>query len=568
MTDFSASDSSLNHDIVDVAPPDALPLATTANLGCLSELQWLASAWALACFSLAFYRHAVRRPMRAAILLLFIFGLISAVLQTVLVTRSLLQTGQEMQAELERRDFPEIRISGGVAEVEGAQPLILVDEGGILVAIDTTGALDPNILRDSNGEYQQGFLLTSNKLAILNRNGRYQETRLGQLQPLLGDPFILNQETVQTYWAYLSFFIAGMVAIALSLWNTLLRLFYLLLIAGLFYGILQLTKRRHISFGQVLTVGLYVVFPTLLVRLLLAQVGVDFWGLFTLILIPAWVGGLWVAFSKSPVSPIFDKFGLQRRLWAWRAWFALPLAVNIALEMMFQWQAWYVTWPLAAVTLAGLAIVSLRPNRQIASAEFTPISAPPAQPSAANKRKTLFWILTAAVLVSGSGLCVCLVGLYTTGLGTTLQDMVLANYTVAPGYNAPEFSLPTTSGETIALNQLRGSPIVIIFGATWCIDCQREAPTLVELQQNHQNLKIVYINIKESPTLVQEFIDQYDLNFPVLLDQEGAVAKQYHVYAIPAVFFVDQQGVIQERMYETLSETQVKTALSAIGLTP
>lgn len=364
MADFSAGDPPLSHDIIDVVPQDSLPSATPANGGCLSELQWMASAWALACFSLAFYRHAVRRSVRAALLLLFLFGLISAVLQTVMVTRSLIQTGQEIRTELERREFPEIRISGGVVEVDGPQPLILVDEEGVLVAIDTTGALDPDILRDSSGEYQQGFLLTSNKLAVLNRNGRYQETRLSQLQPLLGDPFIINQETVQTYWVYLSFFIAGIVAIALSLWNTLLRLLYLLVIAGLFYGILQLTKRRHISFEQILTVGLYTVFPTLLARFLLAQAGVDFWGLFTLILVPAWVGGLWVAFSKSPVSPIFDKFGLERRLWAWRAWFALPLTAHIALEMIFHWQAWYVTWPLAAVTLAGLAIVSLRPNRR------------------------------------------------------------------------------------------------------------------------------------------------------------------------------------------------------------
>ena len=59
-------------------------------------------------------------------------------------------------------------------------------------------------------------------------------------------------------------------------------------------------------------------------------------------------------------------------------------------------------------------------------------------------------------------------------------------------------------------------------------------------------VKILAVNLAESPAKVQEFMDELGLTFTVLLDSRQEVGKLYNVSAIPTTYFIDKNGIIRD----------------------
>ncbi len=46
------------------------------------------------------------------------------------------------------------------------------------------------------------------------------------------------------------------------------------------------------------------------------------------------------------------------------------------------------------------------------------------------------------------------------------------------------------------------------------------------------------------------------MSYPILLDQEVAIAKRYGVVALPTTFFVDGKGVVRGKLIGEIEEAQ------------
>jgi thiol-disulfide isomerase/thioredoxin len=134
-----------------------------------------------------------------------------------------------------------------------------------------------------------------------------------------------------------------------------------------------------------------------------------------------------------------------------------------------------------------------------------------------------------------------------------------ANLEVRPeiGYRAPDFTLETLNGETIKLSELKGTPVLINFWATWCGACREEMPTLQKAQEKYLNrVKILAINLANSERSleeVKEYLKDNRLTFTVPLDKDGSVANLYRIRAIPMTFFIDKNGVIKAKFTGAIS---------------
>jgi cytochrome c biogenesis protein CcmG/thiol:disulfide interchange protein DsbE len=113
------------------------------------------------------------------------------------------------------------------------------------------------------------------------------------------------------------------------------------------------------------------------------------------------------------------------------------------------------------------------------------------------------------------------------------------------GRPAPEFALPALDGQTVSLGDFQGKPVMVNFWATWCGPCVHEVPYIQETYEvwSGKGLVILAVNLGESPSQVQGFMQENQLSFPVLLDGGGEVAGQYGVRGIPTTVFIDSEGI-------------------------
>ncbi len=119
---------------------------------------------------------------------------------------------------------------------------------------------------------------------------------------------------------------------------------------------------------------------------------------------------------------------------------------------------------------------------------------------------------------------------------------------------APDFSLKDLEGKVFKLRALRGKPVLIFFGTTWCPSCRKELASYKEIYQiySQRGLEIAYINIMEPQAKVARFAKANLLPFRVLLDIDGAVAADYSVVGVPTLALIDKRGKFIKITHSTM----------------
>ena len=124
-------------------------------------------------------------------------------------------------------------------------------------------------------------------------------------------------------------------------------------------------------------------------------------------------------------------------------------------------------------------------------------------------------------------------------------DIVLKDY---QGKIKPlPIKLKDVYGNTIFKKSYKGKVTLINFWATWCPPCVQEIPSLNRLKNKMAGLpfELISINYAEDKQTILNFMKKVNVEFPVLLDQEGNFAKKWNVITFPSTFIIDKEGKIQ-----------------------
>jgi thiol-disulfide isomerase/thioredoxin len=111
----------------------------------------------------------------------------------------------------------------------------------------------------------------------------------------------------------------------------------------------------------------------------------------------------------------------------------------------------------------------------------------------------------------------------------------------------PTYSLPDRRGQMRHSTDYRDKVTLVVFWATWCPPCVEELPSLNRLADHFgsRDFEIVSIDFQESPELLETFLQKVPVDFPVLLDSDGSIARDWGVFSFPSSFLLDHDGKIR-----------------------
>ncbi|MFF2887635.1 redoxin domain-containing protein [Paenibacillus sp. NPDC057967] len=116
------------------------------------------------------------------------------------------------------------------------------------------------------------------------------------------------------------------------------------------------------------------------------------------------------------------------------------------------------------------------------------------------------------------------------------------------GAEPPKFELADLDGNVRSLSEFKGKPVVVNFWGTFCEPCVREMPEFerqYEKWKDH-DLVILAINLSEDTLTVNNFVNRFDLSYPILRDVNRQTERSYGLRQYPTTFFIKPDGTLME----------------------
>jgi peroxiredoxin Q/BCP len=109
---------------------------------------------------------------------------------------------------------------------------------------------------------------------------------------------------------------------------------------------------------------------------------------------------------------------------------------------------------------------------------------------------------------------------------------------ISLGDAAPDFALPDQDGRTVKLSDFRGQPAVVYFYPKAATPgCTTQACGVRDHHGDYERAGAVVLGISPDPVAkVKQFHDKEGLNFPLLADEDHAVAEAYGVWVTKSMY--------------------------------
>jgi peroxiredoxin len=136
--------------------------------------------------------------------------------------------------------------------------------------------------------------------------------------------------------------------------------------------------------------------------------------------------------------------------------------------------------------------------------------------------------------------------LLAVGLAALTLPAAGAEYRLT-GQSAPDFALRSAGGPNVRLSEHRGEVVLLAFFGSRCDLCVDQLAILSRMVDTYKSagLAALAVNVDDDQAKAAQFIAAHRASFPLLLDPQKSVARNYRVDDLPMLLLVDRAGAIR-----------------------
>jgi len=130
---------------------------------------------------------------------------------------------------------------------------------------------------------------------------------------------------------------------------------------------------------------------------------------------------------------------------------------------------------------------------------------------------------------------------------------------------APDFIAALSDGTQLRLSDLRGKPVWLTFGASWCQPCRAENPDILATYNAYGgDVVVLQVYMDEDAATVLDYTERVGITYLTVPDPSERLAAQYRILGIPSHFFIDAQGVLRQIKVGSLDPGTMQAALEQL----
>ena len=149
-----------------------------------------------------------------------------------------------------------------------------------------------------------------------------------------------------------------------------------------------------------------------------------------------------------------------------------------------------------------------------------------------------------AMLLIGAGLVMIGIVLFIFLNNSAVSSDELSAVPAQVDFAAPELTLEDLSGRIVSLDDYLGAVVLVNLWATWCPPCKEEMPALQAFYEKYKSdgFVLIAINQEEPREVVEPFVKEFGLTFPVWLDLDYQAEREFGTMSLPSSFVIDRTG--------------------------
>ena len=112
-----------------------------------------------------------------------------------------------------------------------------------------------------------------------------------------------------------------------------------------------------------------------------------------------------------------------------------------------------------------------------------------------------------------------------------------------PSFEDTLLGVHGSGSQSFNIQSYQGKPLLLHFWATWCSICKMEENSIASISEDYEVITVAMNS--GSDMEITAYLEEQGLNFPVVVDEHGAIAERFGVRGVPTSFIIDPDANIK-----------------------